>query len=155
MTIHTHSGLNTTAQEAEAARASEGRWPRICERAQTPVMASGEFAASQKSRIAMISLHTSPLAPLGRTRDAGGMNVYIRELARELGRSGVEIDIFTRRIDCDTPTIQYPAHGVRLISLPAGPATLLPPSELHPYVAEFSCRLAHFAEREQRSYDLI
>jgi D-inositol-3-phosphate glycosyltransferase len=83
------------------------------------------------------------------------MNVYIRELARELGRSGVEIDIFTRRIDCDTPTIQYPAYGVRLISLPAGPAALLPPSELHPYVAEFSCRLAHFAARDQRSYDLI
>ena len=155
MTTHIHSGLNATAQEAEAARASEGRWPRICERAQTPMKASGEFAAAQKSRVAMISLHTSPLAPLGRTRDAGGMNVYIRELARELGRSGVEIDIFTRRIDCDTPTIQYPAYGVRLISLPAGPATLLPPSELHPYVAEFSCRLARFAEREQRSYDLI
>lgn len=150
-----HSGLNATAQEAEAARASEGRWPRICERAQTPVGAPEEFAATHRSRVAMISLHTSPLAPLGRTRDAGGMNVYIRELARELGRSGVEIDIFTRRMDCDTPTIQRPAHGVRLISLPAGPATLLPPSELHPYVAEFSCRLARYAEREQRSYDLI
>ncbi|HEY7093414.1 MAG TPA: glycosyltransferase [Ktedonobacterales bacterium] len=155
MTIHMHSGLNATAQEAEAARASEGRWPRICERARTPVMASGEFEFAHRLRVAMMSLHTSPLAPLGRTRDAGGMNVYIRELARELGRSGVEIDIFTRRIDCDTPTIQYPAHGVRLISLPAGPATLLPPSELHPYVAEFSCRLARFAERELHSYDLI
>jgi D-inositol-3-phosphate glycosyltransferase len=155
LTIHTHSGLNTTAQEAEAARASEGRWPRICERAQTPMKASVEFKFAHRLRVAMISLHTSPLAPLGRTRDAGGMNVYIRELARELGRSGVEIDIFTRRIDCDTPTIQYPTHGVRLISLPAGPATLLPPTELHPYVAEFSCRLARFAEREQRSYDLI
>jgi len=155
LTVHIHSGLNATAQEAEAAQASEGRWPRIYERAQTPVMASGEVEAAQQLRVAMISLHTSPLAPLGRTRDAGGMNVYIRELARELGRSGVEIDIFTRRIDCDTPTIQHPAHGVRLISLPAGPATLLPPSELHPYVAEFSCRLTRFAEREQRSYDLI
>jgi D-inositol-3-phosphate glycosyltransferase len=103
----------------------------------------------------MVSLHTSPLAPLGRTRDAGGMNVYIRELARELGRGGVEIDIFTRRMDCDTPTIQRPTHGVRLISLPAGPATLLPPGELHPYVAEFSCRLAHFAEREGHSYHLL
>src|SRR5262245_13798528 len=119
------------------------------------MMASGEVEATQHLRVAMISLHTSPLAPLGRTRDAGGMNVYIRELARELGRSGVEIDIFTRRIDCDTPTIQYPAYGVRLVSLPAGPATLLPPGDLHPFVAEFSCRLARFSEREQRPYDLI
>src|SRR5690348_5010552 len=112
--MHTHSGLNTTAQEAQAARASEGRWPRICERARTPDVAFGEAEVAQRPRVAMISLHTSPLAPLGRTRDAGGMNVYIRELARELGRSGVEIDIFTRRMDCDTPTIQHPAHGVRL-----------------------------------------
>ena len=34
-------------------------------------------------RVAMLSLHTSPLALLGRTRDAGGMNVYVRELSRE------------------------------------------------------------------------
>ena len=98
--------------------------------ATNPLIGAWKVEAAQRLRVAMISMHTSPLAPLGRTHDAGGMNVYIRELARELGRSGVEIDIFTRRIDCDTPTVQYPAHGVRLISLPAGPATLLPPTEL-------------------------
>ncbi len=54
-------------------------------------------------RVAMFSLHTSPLASLGRTRDAGGMNVYVRELARELGRSGIDVDIFTRRSDPNLP----------------------------------------------------
>src|SRR5262245_25271627 len=71
LTIHMHSGLHTSAQEAEAARASEGRWPRICERARTPAEASREFETARPLRVAMISLHTSPLAPLGRTRDAG------------------------------------------------------------------------------------
>ena len=58
-------------------------------------------------RVAMFSLHTSPLASLGRTRDAGGMNVYVRELARELGRSGIDVDIFTRRSDPNLPPMQH------------------------------------------------
>lgn len=157
LNAHAQTELDLAVQEAQAALASEGRWPRIYERprAQAPLEPSRGGACAPGMRVAMISLHTSPLAPLGRTRDAGGMNVYIRELARELGRSGVEVDIFTRRADCDTPTIQRPATRVRLITLPAGPATLLQPNELHPYVAEFSCRMARFAQQEERAYDLF
>ncbi|MGH2503227.1 MAG: glycosyltransferase, partial [Ktedonobacterales bacterium] len=91
-------------------------------------------------RVAMFSLHTSPIAQLGRTRDAGGMNVYIRELARELGRGGMYVDIFTRRSQPDTPDIQQLSERVRLITITAGPVEPLPPSALHPYVAEFTCR---------------
>ena len=46
-------------------------------------------------RLAMLSLHTSPLAQPG-TGDGGGMNVYVRELAAALARSGAECDVFTR-----------------------------------------------------------
>ena len=46
-------------------------------------------------RVAMLSVHTCPLAALG-GKETGGMNVYVRELARELGRMGVEVDVFTR-----------------------------------------------------------
>ena len=52
-------------------------------------------------RLAVLSVHTCPLAPLGGW-ETGGMNVYVRELSRELGRMGVEVDIFTRSQD---PTI--------------------------------------------------
>ena len=48
-------------------------------------------------RIAVVSVHTSPLAKPG-TRDSGGMNVYIRELSREMGRRANTMDIFTRRV---------------------------------------------------------
>ena len=82
--------------------------------------------------VAMFSLHTSPLASLGRTRDAGGMNVYVRELARELGRSGVAVDIFTRRSDPSLPPIQSLGERVRLIQIEAGPVAPLPPTELFP-----------------------
>jgi D-inositol-3-phosphate glycosyltransferase len=106
----------------------------------------------------MLSYHTSPLARLGRTRDAGGMNVYVRELARELGRGGMQVDVFTRRSDPDQPSIQPFGDRVRLISLPAGPETILPPSELFPYVTDFARRVARFAERERRAghgYDMV
>ena len=106
-------------------------------------------------RVAMFSLHTSPLAPLGRTRDAGGMNVYVRELARELGRSGVTVDIFTRRSDPTLPPIQTIGACVRLIQIEAGPVAPLPPTELHPYVGEFTCRVACFARRERLTYNLL
>jgi D-inositol-3-phosphate glycosyltransferase len=106
-------------------------------------------------RVAMFSLHTSPLASLGRTRDAGGMNVYVRELARELGRSGIDIDIFTRRSDPDCSPIQQFAERVRLIQIEAGPVAPLPPTELFPYVGEFTCRVNRFAERSHLPYNLL
>ena len=102
----------------------------------------------------MFSLHTSPIAQLGRTRDAGGMNVYIRQLSRELGRSGIYVDIFTRRSHPDTPEIQHIAERVRLITITAGPAEPLPPSALHSYVSEFTRRVARFAERNEHPYDM-
>lgn len=103
----------------------------------------------------MFSLHTSPLASLGRTRDAGGMNVYVRELARELGRSGIDVDIFTRRSDPNLPSIQQFAERVRLIHIEAGPVAPLPPTELFPYVNEFTCRVGCFARRNQHQYDVL
>ncbi|HEX9068798.1 MAG TPA: glycosyltransferase, partial [Ktedonobacterales bacterium] len=103
----------------------------------------------------MISMHTSPLAALGRTRDAGGMNAYIRGLARELGRGGMYVDIFTRRADPSTPIIQFLSDQVRLITLPAGPAIPLPPNELFPYVREFTLQIEHFAAGREHGYNLL
>src|SRR5258708_14891218 len=106
-------------------------------------------------RVAMLSLHTSPLALLGRTRDAGGMNVYVRELSRELGRGSMYVDIFTRRSDPSLPPIQHVSERTRLIHIPAGPAIPLPPSELYPYVDDFARRVARFAERSEHGYDML
>lgn len=103
----------------------------------------------------MFSLHTSPIAQLGRTRDAGGMNVYIRELSRELGRDGIYVDIYTRRSDPSTPELQHLSPGVRLITITAGPSEPLPPSALYPYVREFTRRVAHFAEGNHHPYDMV
>jgi D-inositol-3-phosphate glycosyltransferase len=71
-------------------------------------------------RVAVLSVHTSPLETAG-SGDAGGMNVYIREVAREMARRGVRSDIFTRRTDPDMPDIVEMYDGVRVINVKAGP----------------------------------
>ena len=72
-------------------------------------------------RVAILSLHTSPLEVPG-SGDAGGMNVYIREVAEEMSRRGVASDIFTRRTDPDAPGVVQVGPGVRVFSVQAGPA---------------------------------
>ena len=56
--------------------------------------------------IAMISYHTCPLATLG-GKDTGGMNVYVREVTRQLGRRGVHVDVFTRSQDEHVPHVLH------------------------------------------------
>ncbi|MFD8481216.1 D-inositol-3-phosphate glycosyltransferase [Kitasatospora sp. NPDC059673] len=71
-------------------------------------------------RIAMLSVHTSPLHQPG-TGDAGGMNVYIVELAKCLADLDIEVEVFTRAISSDdAPTVQL-APGVLVRHVTAGP----------------------------------
>ncbi len=71
-------------------------------------------------RLAMISLHTSPLDQPG-TGDAGGMNVYVIELARRLARQGIEGDVFTRATSSALPPVVEAADGVLVRHVHAGP----------------------------------
>ena len=103
----------------------------------------------------MISLHTSPVARLGRSRDAGGMNVYVRELSRELGRSGLMVDVFTRWTNPTDPHIEPLSHRVRLVRVQAGPIEPLPTGDLFPYVTEFVRRVERYAQYSGNPYDVI
>ncbi len=80
-------------------------------------------------RLAMISLHTSPLDQPG-TGDAGGMNVYVIELARRLARQGIEVDVFTRATSSRLPAVVEAADGVKVRHVHAGPFELLPKDAL-------------------------
>ena len=62
-------------------------------------------------RLAVLSLHTSPLAQPG-TGDGGGMNVYVRELSAALARAGVSCDVFTRAWADDLPAIRRHRAGL-------------------------------------------
>ena len=71
-------------------------------------------------RVAMLSVHTSPLDQPG-TGDAGGMNVYVVELARRLAALGTEVEIFTRATRSDLPTTVELSDGVLVRHVAAGP----------------------------------
>jgi len=75
------------------------------------------------SRLAMLSMHTSPLAQPG-AGDSGGMNVYVRELASSLAQAGVEVDVFTRAAADDLPEVVDVEPGLRVRHVVAGPADL-------------------------------
>src|ERR1700678_4074229 len=91
-------------------------------------------------RLAVLSLHTSPLAQPG-TGDGGGMNVYVRELSAALARSGTTCDVFTRAVDPDQPPWVDVEPGLRVHHIGAGPAAPLPVEDLPGLVPEFTDRV--------------
>jgi D-inositol-3-phosphate glycosyltransferase len=106
-------------------------------------------------RIAMISYHTCPLATLG-GKDTGGMNVYVRDLTRELGRLGVHVDVFTRSQDEHVPHVLHDlGYGNRVVHIPAGPEQPFPKEQLPDYIPEFAQGIKRFAAEKGLCYDLI
>ncbi len=105
--------------------------------------------------VAMLSVHTSPLDTPGRTRDAGGMNVYIHQLARELGHSQNTIDIFTRRTNEFSPQIVQITPHVRVIHIQAGASTPIHKHELYQYLPAFAQRIDEFRRSEKTRYDIL
>jgi D-inositol-3-phosphate glycosyltransferase len=91
-------------------------------------------------RLAVLSLHTSPLAQPG-TGDGGGMNVYVRELTAALARSGVSCDVFTRAWSPDLPAVVDLEPGLRVHHVAAGPLATLPKESLPGFVDEFTARV--------------
>lgn len=103
----------------------------------------------------MLSVHTSPIAQLGGAK-TGGMNVYIKELAQELGSRGLNVDIYTRQSTHEEPEVDYRlGNHVRVIFIPAGTIEPIHPDQLYPHLPEFTANLLQFAERERLSYDVI
>ncbi|MGE5221046.1 MAG: glycosyltransferase [Omnitrophica WOR_2 bacterium] len=106
-------------------------------------------------RIAMLSYHTCPLATLG-GKDTGGMNVYVRDLTRYLGRMGIHVDVFTRSQDEHVPHVLHDlGYGNRVVHVPAGPESPLPKLELVNYLPEYVSGILDFAESKDLHYDLI
>ena len=74
-------------------------------------------------RLAVLSLHTSPLLQPGQG-DAGGMNVYVRELVSSLAQAGVDSTVYVRRWHDELPPLVEVEPGFRVVHVPAGPSRL-------------------------------
>ncbi len=105
--------------------------------------------------VAMLSYHTCPLATLG-GKDTGGMNVYVRDLTRELGRIGIHVDVFTRSQDEHVPHVVHElGFGNRVVHVAAGPEVPVPKDTLPSYISEFTKGVEAFADAKGIHYDLI
>lgn len=102
----------------------------------------------------MISEHASPLATLG-GKDSGGQNVYVAELARRLGGTGHEVDVFTRRDDGGLPAVVPFSEGVRVVNVAAGPARTVPKDDIFRFMPDLRDAFYRFAGEEPVPYDLV
>jgi D-inositol-3-phosphate glycosyltransferase len=106
-------------------------------------------------RLAMISLHTSPLDQPG-TGDAGGMNVYVIELAKRLARRGVEVDIFTRATSSTLPPVVDADDGVHVRHIHAGPFEGMTKNDLPAQLCVFAREVLRTeASQPVGHYDLV
>jgi D-inositol-3-phosphate glycosyltransferase len=103
----------------------------------------------------MLSVHTCPLATLG-GKETGGMNVYVRDLSRELGRRGIAVDVFTRSQNPDAPRIKTGlGPNGRVIHVPAGPEAPYDKNRIVDHLPQFVAGVRDFARREGLRYDVI
>lgn len=108
----------------------------------------------KRHTIAFISEHASPLALPG-SIDAGGQNVYVRELAMELEKLDFNIDIFTRKDNKDLPLMAELIPNIRVIHVEAGPASYIPKEQLMPFMDDFSNFMIDFIKQNNMEYRLV
>ena len=115
----------------------------------------GRATMSVPRRVAMVTVHTSPLDQPG-TGDAGGMNVYVVELSRRLAALGVEVDLITRATSSDLPPAVELTPGVTVRHVTAGPFEGLAKEDLPAQLCAFTSGLMRLeAARPPGWYDLV
>ncbi|WP_186525890.1 D-inositol-3-phosphate glycosyltransferase [Leekyejoonella antrihumi] len=113
------------------------------------------MSTSTVHRVAMISVHTSPLDQPG-TGDAGGLNVYVVETARRLAKRGIEVEIFTRRTSAGLAEVAPMAPGVVVRHIDAGPYEGLSKEDLPGQLCAFAAGvMRHVAISPEGHYDLV
>ena len=105
--------------------------------------------------IAMLSVHTCPLEALG-GKETGGMNVYVRELSRELAARGHRVDVFTRSASARVPhkDVGGLGPGARVFHIPAGPEEPYNKHRLFNYLPEFTHGVQAVMDNERVHYDV-
>lgn len=102
----------------------------------------------------MISDHADPLAKIG-TKDAGGQNVYVMNVAALLAKLGVTVDVYTRWDRASKQEVVTVQPGFRVIRVKAGPKGYMPRDDFLQVTGEFTRRITQRIEREVLNYDVI
>jgi glycosyltransferase involved in cell wall biosynthesis len=104
--------------------------------------------------IALISDHADPAANIG-AEEAGGQNVYVRQVGEKLAALGWQVDMFTRKSNPEDPDVVEHAPHCRTIRLQAGPLEFIPRDRLFEYMPEFVKSFQTWQAKQAISYPLI
>lgn len=105
------------------------------------------------THVAYVSMHTSPLRLPG-IGNAGGMNVYLDRLARAISARGIDVTVFTRRVDLDQPIVADVAPGYRVVHIEAGPIAPMEVRDMMPLAGEFATAVVDWTEAHGERFDL-
>ena len=105
-------------------------------------------------RIALISVHGDPAIDIGK-EEAGGQNVYVRQVGEALARQGWQVDMFTRKTKATQPTIVQHSANCRTIRLVAGKQDFIPRDELFDYLPAFVRQILQFQLENKIQYSLV
>lgn len=104
--------------------------------------------------VAYLGMHTSPLAQPGQG-DAGGLNVYMHELACTMARRGIGVVVFTRSTATNQESEIDVAPGYRVVNVPAGPTAPIPVDEMPPHVGAFAAGVLDWSRANSATFDLV
>ncbi len=110
--------------------------------------------ATTDKRIALISVHGDPAIEIGK-EEAGGQNVYVRNVGEALAQLGWQVDTFTRKVSIEQETIVQISQNCRNIRLAAGPVEFVPRDQLLDYMPEFLANFLQFQAENQITYQLV
>jgi len=107
-----------------------------------------------KKHIAFISVHGDPAIEIGK-EEAGGQNVYVRQVGQALAQNGWLVDMFTRKANPQQDRIVQHSLNCRTIRLTAGPEEFVPRDDIFAYLPEFVRKFLEFQQENQISYSLV
>jgi glycosyltransferase involved in cell wall biosynthesis len=108
----------------------------------------------ERKRVALISVHGDPAVETGK-EEAGGQNVYVRQVGEALARQGWQVDMFTRRSNVHQPAIAQHTDHCRTIRLTAGPTEFVGRDHLFEYLPAFIQEFQAFQKQEHIQYSLV
>lgn len=106
------------------------------------------------STVAYVAMHTSPLSQPGEG-DAGGMNVYLDRLSVTMADRGIDVTVFTRRIDPSTPTVIHVGEHYRVVHVEAGPVEPIAIPAMRFHAAEFAGSVESWVREHGRTPDIV
>ncbi|BAZ28899.1 group 1 glycosyl transferase [Cylindrospermum sp. NIES-4074] len=110
--------------------------------------------STTEKRIALISVHGDPAIEIGK-EEAGGQNVYVRQVGEALALLGWQVDMFSRKVSADQETIVQHSRNCRTIRLTAGPVEFIPRDNGFMYLQEFVEQLREFQRENGIIYPLV